>query len=91
MHVSPRALARVSDLGSALMKQWRRPSADGARTEWVGCGVGGGSRRRDLGANWSPSRSMNLLAFSHAREDHESDPAARGRACFSSRGPARFY
>lgn len=28
----------------------------------------------DLGANWSPSRSMNLLAFSHAREDHESAP-----------------
>ena len=41
---------------------------------------------RDLGANWSPPRSMNLLAFSHAREDHESAPAAPRL----SSGPADF-
>lgn len=53
-----------------------------------GRGEGGGAGRAggDLGANWSPSRSMNLLAFSHAREDHESAPAAPRL----SSGPADF-
>lgn len=51
-----------------------------------GLGRGQGGDGGDLGANWSPSRSMNLLAFSHAREDHESAPAAPRL----SSGPADF-
>lgn len=61
------------------MKQWWWPSAGTAREEGEGA-------RGDLGANWSPLRSMNLLAFSHAREDHESAPAAPRL----SSGPADF-